>query len=319
MPAAQIEVIGLDPDGIPLERTAPGLRHWRFGLPRPVAASALRRRRGSRPARARAARCSTQGRGKGSADEPAIGIVAGRARTFGTAAGDRLIGLIGAAFAGGGDLGAGGEDLQGVVVGGIEKATLAVDRLDPCKQAGGFAARQRLSMAEVHSKAAQGCDKDNCRQGTSRLTSSHVIPRPMFITERVAPRSAPGQPSLAPSWRGGHCDAMADCRGIVALLLWLMTAAGQAIACTPMADSFEGPKLDAEKWSTIQLLPGRSRFEPIDEISGPRALALSIGPQDRGCGQDCQRNEIRESSNYRTTFGDECWYAFRFRIEGEIP
>jgi hypothetical protein len=87
-----------------------------------------------------------------------------------------------------------------------------------------------------------------------------------------------------------------------------------------MADSFEGPKLDTEKWSTIQLLPGRHRFEPIDEVNGPRALALSIGPEDRGgCGDDCQRNEIRESSDYRTTFGDECWYAFRFRIEGDIP
>ncbi len=86
-----------------------------------------------------------------------------------------------------------------------------------------------------------------------------------------------------------------------------------------MADSFEGPKFDTEKWSTIQLLPGRSRFEPIDETSGPRAYALTVGPEDRGCGEDCQRNEIRESSKYRTVFGEECWYAFRFRIEGDIP
>jgi hypothetical protein len=112
---------------------------------------------------------------------------------------------------------------------------------------------------------------------------------------------------------------MANCRGVLAFLLWLTAAASQALACTPMADSFEGPKLDTDKWSTIQLLPGRSRFEPIDEITGPRALALSIGPGDGGCGNDCQRNEIRESSDYRTRFGDECWYAFRFRIEGDIP
>ena len=86
-----------------------------------------------------------------------------------------------------------------------------------------------------------------------------------------------------------------------------------------MSDSLAGPKLDTEKWSTIQLLPERFRFEPIDESSGPRALALAIGPwTDRGCGDDCQRNEIRELSNYRTRFGDECWYAFRFRIEGDI-
>jgi hypothetical protein len=104
-----------------------------------------------------------------------------------------------------------------------------------------------------------------------------------------------------------------------ALSLWLALACHQANACTPMADSFEGPKLDTEKWSTIQLLPGRSRFEPIDDTSGPRAYDLTVGPEDRGCGEDCQRNEIRESSNYRTVFGEECWYAFRFRIEGDIP
>jgi hypothetical protein len=104
-----------------------------------------------------------------------------------------------------------------------------------------------------------------------------------------------------------------------ALFVWLAAVSHQALACTPMADPFEGPKLDTEKWSTIQLLPGRSRFEPIDETNGPRALALVIGPEDRGCGEDCQRNEIRESSNYRSVFGEECWYAFRFRIEGDIP
>jgi hypothetical protein len=104
-----------------------------------------------------------------------------------------------------------------------------------------------------------------------------------------------------------------------ALFLCFAFACHHAHACTPMADSFEGPKLDTEKWSTIQLLPGRSRFEPIDETSGPRAYALTVGPEDRGCGEDCQRNEIRESSHYRTVFGEECWYAFRFRIEGDIP
>jgi hypothetical protein len=112
---------------------------------------------------------------------------------------------------------------------------------------------------------------------------------------------------------------MTNCRVAFAFLLWLTTAASQALGCTPMADSFEGPRLDTEKWSTIQLLPGRFRFEPIDEVSGPRALSLAIGPEDRGCGDDCQRNEVRESSNYRTMFGDECWYAFRFRIEGDFP
>jgi hypothetical protein len=104
-----------------------------------------------------------------------------------------------------------------------------------------------------------------------------------------------------------------------ALTLWLAVASHQAIACTSMADSFEGPTLDTEKWSTIQLLPSRSRFEPIDEAGGPRAYALTVGPDDRGCGEDCQRNEIRESSRYRTVFGEECWYAFRFRIEGDAP
>jgi hypothetical protein len=104
-----------------------------------------------------------------------------------------------------------------------------------------------------------------------------------------------------------------------ALSLWFALACHQAHACTPMADSFEGPKPDTGKWSTIQLLPGRSRFEPIDDTSGPRAYALTVGPEDRGCGEDCQRNEIRESSDYRTVFGEECWYAFRFRIEGDVP
>src|SRR5262245_19562019 len=111
-------------------------------------------------------------------------------------------------------------------------------------------------------------------------------------------------------------------RCLAAFFCLTLALASPAVAdpsCTVLSDSFNGPKLDTDKWSTIQLLPGRSRFAAISANEREGAFAIEIGPDDRGCSPDCQRNEIRESSRYRTTFGEECWYAFRFRIDGEVP
>lgn len=94
---------------------------------------------------------------------------------------------------------------------------------------------------------------------------------------------------------------------------------GTAMAQT-LVDSFDGKALDQAKWTTQQIATSQVSF-PEPGRCGPAALAASIRESDGGtaCGdEDCQRAEIRTIKTSWPKFGEEVWYSFSFRAEGQV-
>ncbi len=86
-----------------------------------------------------------------------------------------------------------------------------------------------------------------------------------------------------------------------------------------LLDDFETVNLDQGQWWTKQLLPGNFWIDQIYSRNGQHSLAIQVNSEVRGCGEDCQRNEIRTPPDRRVKFGEEAWYRFSFRIEGDFP
>lgn len=83
-------------------------------------------------------------------------------------------------------------------------------------------------------------------------------------------------------------------------------------------DDFEAAEVDKSTWWLGQIRPTHLKLETRVARSGSKALAIRVKGEDRDCGGRCQRNEIRIANPLRLTFGDEAWYGFSFRIDGEI-
>jgi Polysaccharide lyase len=92
--------------------------------------------------------------------------------------------------------------------------------------------------------------------------------------------------------------------------------AGPAAADTDFADAFDEARIDQSRWSFTRL-PAERAWLYSDE--GKRVLAIRVKgtDYDRACA--CQRIELREAERYRIPFGEERWYAFSFRMEGQPP
>jgi len=93
-------------------------------------------------------------------------------------------------------------------------------------------------------------------------------------------------------------------------------SAGEVLS---VRDDFEPPELDRSKWATFQARPDSYRIDRTIVAQGEGALAITVEPHDIGCEGACQRNEIRIANELRVPFGTDTWYAFSFRIEGDVP
>ncbi|MDX0408326.1 hypothetical protein GOC53_06455 [Sinorhizobium medicae] len=104
---------------------------------------------------------------------------------------------------------------------------------------------------------------------------------------------------------------------IVAVSLTVL--AGTAMGQT-LGDTFDEKAIDNEKWTTQQISTGQVSF-PEPGRCGPAAIAASVKQGDSGtaCGdEDCQRAEFRTIKTSWPNFGDEVWYSFSFRVEGQV-
>ena len=89
-------------------------------------------------------------------------------------------------------------------------------------------------------------------------------------------------------------------------------------AAPPVVDDFELSEIDEATWWLGQIRPTRLWIDHSVTRSGRGALAIRVEEEDRDCNGRCQRNEVRIANRLRLNFGEEAWYGFSFRIEGEI-
>ena len=85
-----------------------------------------------------------------------------------------------------------------------------------------------------------------------------------------------------------------------------------------LSDDFEAQSLDESRWWVEQLVPGKFWIDRTISRRGERSFAIHANSTIRGCGDACQRNEIRTSPGKWLKFGQEAWYQFSFRIEGDF-
>jgi hypothetical protein len=96
------------------------------------------------------------------------------------------------------------------------------------------------------------------------------------------------------------------------LALWAVPA----VAEPDFTDNFDETRIDQSKWSLTRL-PAERAWIYDDE--GKRVLAVRVKGSDYDKACECQRVELREAERHRVRFGDERWYAFGFRMEGQPP
>ncbi|MGY8996912.1 MAG: heparin lyase I family protein [Alphaproteobacteria bacterium] len=83
-------------------------------------------------------------------------------------------------------------------------------------------------------------------------------------------------------------------------------------------EGFESERLD--QWWTGQLHEGEFWWEQDVVRHGEGALAIRVDPENRACGSNCQRNEVRVADQMRLPFGADAWYGFSFRVESkDVP
>jgi hypothetical protein len=83
-----------------------------------------------------------------------------------------------------------------------------------------------------------------------------------------------------------------------------------------MADDFEDTAVFPGRWWMRQALPGRYWIDSQSR-AGRHSLALQISESDRGCGIDCQRNEIRTDPSLSLEFGKDVWFSFSFHVDAD--
>ncbi|PZM13715.1 heparin lyase I family protein [Rhizobium tubonense] len=85
-------------------------------------------------------------------------------------------------------------------------------------------------------------------------------------------------------------------------------------------DNFDVKTLNKSKWTEQEILPRQWDFISPGRC-GASAIDVVVQAGDNGdkCEDDCQRAEIRTIKTSWPTFGDEVWYQFSFRINGDVP
>ena len=109
-------------------------------------------------------------------------------------------------------------------------------------------------------------------------------------------------------------------RQTIACAALLAVCAGP-VAAKEMTDDFERGPLDAERWYLRQVNPAeRVTFFAPGRCSA-RAVRIVAQPGDVGesCDKPCQRSEVRVAKAYQPSPEGEVWYAFSFRVTGDIP
>ncbi len=87
-----------------------------------------------------------------------------------------------------------------------------------------------------------------------------------------------------------------------------------------MVDSFDKKPLELNNWSTKQI-----REDQLDYVTDSRCGAGSVivtvreGDGGKSCDDDCRRAEVRTSTKLWPRFGDEVWFAYSFRVAGDVP
>ena len=89
--------------------------------------------------------------------------------------------------------------------------------------------------------------------------------------------------------------------------------------CREVADSFEKPELDLDNWWLGQLSSNRYHWIDSEHAKiGDRSLAIRLRSGDFDEIDPSERQEIRIANDLRCRFGDDVWYSFSFRIEGDV-
>lgn len=106
---------------------------------------------------------------------------------------------------------------------------------------------------------------------------------------------------------------------LLLLVAAAMLCAGSAVAQS-LKDDFDSGSLDLTKWTTRQITDSQISFVPNSRC-GRSAIEITAREGDGGeqCGDACQRAELRTAKSSWPSFGEEVWYRFSFRIDGDIP
>jgi hypothetical protein len=105
-----------------------------------------------------------------------------------------------------------------------------------------------------------------------------------------------------------------------------LAAVAIAVLCADSAgaqslkDDFDKGSLDPTKWTKKQITDAQISFAP-DSRCGLSAIEITAREGDGGqqCGNACERAELRTAKSSWPSFGQEVWYRFSFRIDGDIP
>ena len=104
-----------------------------------------------------------------------------------------------------------------------------------------------------------------------------------------------------------------------AALALFLSCAAPAWTMEPLADDFEAALLDTGKWATAQIQPNEYGFAASSRC-GAQSVQIMLADQNPNlCGANCQRAELRIHPDHWPRYGDETWYSFSFRVEGDIP
>lgn len=114
---------------------------------------------------------------------------------------------------------------------------------------------------------------------------------------------------------GGN-DSNAGENTQLALVVANKTTSEHTQPTSALSDNFEARTIDPTKWWMRQAHHGHYWIEPRMSRVARKSIAISVDGLVRGCGQSCQRNEIREAPQHQIKFGEEAWYSFSFRLTG---
>ena len=121
-------------------------------------------------------------------------------------------------------------------------------------------------------------------------------------------------------FRSGPMHHDAVCPLVILLMLALLAPdailVGQARAHDALHEGFEDE--DLTLWLPRDLESDDSWFDDSIVREGDQSLAIRVNESNHACGRTCQRNEIRLNTDLRLPFGADAWYAFGFRIDGEL-
>lgn len=110
-------------------------------------------------------------------------------------------------------------------------------------------------------------------------------------------------------------------RPLASLALFLLLAAAPAVGGETIVDSFEEDTIDTSVWNPFQAPSERVSIDQEMAAFGRASLAIRVEPSDDGrfCRRGCQRIELREANEIQLPAGTEVWYAFSFRLDGDVP